>query len=309
MSALASMTAPSSNTEIPLDANNARIALVEACTAVDLDPAGATLIRLGSNGVFRLASAPVIVRVMRSVSQLPDAKREVQVARWLEQSAIPAVRVTGDPQPVVAGGRPVTFWVSVNDDEVFGGAGELGEALRRLHALAAPPMPLPVLDPFDRIAGRLAAATVLGDEERGFLQARLANLAGAYPHLDYALPAGVIHGDASVGNLLRDRDGIAVLSDLDGVATGAREWDLIQTAMYYERYGWHTRTEYEAFCGAYGHDVMTWNGYRTLADVKEMAMVSWLSQNASSDSPSEEELHRRIASIRTGRGRNQWRPF
>ncbi len=55
----------------------------------------------------------------------------------------------------------------------------------------------------------------------------------------------MIHGDASVGNVLRDRQGAPVLIDLEGFAIGPREWDLGLTAMYYDSFGWHTRQEYQ----------------------------------------------------------------
>jgi hypothetical protein len=53
---------------------------------------------------------------------------------------------------------------------------------------------------------------------------------------------------------VRDRRGTPVLIDLDGFAVGPREWDLMQTAMYYDSFGWHTREEYEDFARAYGYD-------------------------------------------------------
>src|SRR5689334_1502578 len=36
----------------------------------------------------------------------------------------------------------------------------------------------------------------------------------------------------------------AVLIDLDSVSIGPREWDLIQTALFADRLGWHTTEEY-----------------------------------------------------------------
>ena len=43
----------------------------------------------------------------------------------------------------------------------------------------------------------------------------------------------MIHGDASIGNVLRDRQGNPVVIDLDGFAIGPREWDVVLTAIYY----------------------------------------------------------------------------
>jgi hypothetical protein len=56
--------------------------------------------------------------------------------------------------------------------------------------------------------------------------------------------------------------------DLDNFATGPRKWDLIQTAIFYDRLGWHTREEYEAFTKVYGYDIMQWPGYPMLADIR-----------------------------------------
>ena len=56
--------------------------------------------------------------------------------------------------------------------------------------------------------------------------------------LEFILPQGVINGDASIGNVLRDRQGNPVVIDLDGFAIGPREWDVVLTAIYYDSFGW-----------------------------------------------------------------------
>ena len=88
----------------------------------------------------------------------------------------------------------------------------------------------------------------------------LARMRADYEGLEFALPPGVIHGDANVGNVLRDRHGNPVVIDLDGFAVGPREWDLALTAIYYDSFGWHTREEYEDFVRVYGFDIMGWPG-------------------------------------------------
>lgn len=303
------MTLPR-NAPSPLDTENAREALAEACARTGRDAADAELIRLGSNAVFRLRHEPVIVRVMRSADLFMVASREVRVARWLASAGIPAIQVTDGEQPILAAGRPVTFWISVSDAEEYGNPAELGALVRQLHALQPPAdIDLPRLDPFDRVRDRISAAVTLAPEDRDFMRQRVDTLEAAYAELRYALPGGHVHGDASVGNILRTRDGAAVLSDLDGFATGCREWDLVQTAMYFDRYGWHTERQYAEFVAAYGFDVLAWPGYSTLADIKETSMVAWLSQNATPGSKAEPELHRRLNSLRTGTGRRDWKPF
>jgi hypothetical protein len=99
-----------------------------------------------------------------------------------------------------------------------------------------------------------------------------------------------------------------VLSDLDSFCTGPREWDLALTALFYARFGWHTREEYDAFVRAYGYDVLQWNGFDVLADVRELLMVAWLAQNARADEVAD-ELSRRLDTMRNDGPRTEWRPF
>lgn len=56
------------------------------------------------------------------------------------------------------------------------------------------------------------------------MTAELARLRTEYARLDVALPQGAIHGDANIGNVLRDYHGNPVVIDLDDFATGPREW-------------------------------------------------------------------------------------
>ena len=104
-----------------------------------------------------------------------------------------------------------------------------------------------------------------------------------FPTLDFPLGVGVIHGDANVGNVLLDEHGQAVLIDLDSFSIGPREWDLIQTALFADRLGWHTEEEYRTFVEVYGYDITQWDGYETLADMREVAMTAWLSRKAADD--------------------------
>ncbi|MGI5214359.1 phosphotransferase enzyme family protein [Plantactinospora sp. CA-290183] len=294
----------------PLDHDKARAALAEACGAAGLDPAAAELIRLGDNAVFRLRGVPVIARVARSEKQLPGARRELLVSRWLAAENIPVVRPLDVPQPILAQGRVVVLWESASDSEAYGTTAELGVVLRALHTLTPPPgLSLPSLDPFARAWRRMDTLDAVSEDDRTLLRGRLVELEESYHALAFDLPIGVVHGDANVGNLIRDRDGHPLLADLDGFSHGPREWDLVLTALYYERYGWHSRTEYRDFIDAYGYDVMPADSYRTLADLRELLMVTWLAQNAPHDPRAMAELTKRITTLRTGSGHRNWQPF
>ncbi|MFD9485912.1 phosphotransferase family protein [Streptomyces sp. NPDC059991] len=286
----------------------------EACRQADLEPSGAELVRLGSNAVYRLAAVPVVVRIARDSDALGEMERVVRLARWLETERFPATRVRGVvEQPLVVAGRVVTFWESAQEREEYGTVGELADLLRRLHWLDEPEsLRLPYFDPFAKLSGSLRRLDGVGgvsDEDRGLLEERAGRLHKEYARLDFGLPFGMIHGDANVGNVLRRRDGSAVLIDLDGFALAPREWDLVLTAMYYERYGWHTREEYREFVYRYGFDLMNWPGYSVLADVRELMMVAWLGQQVATSTKSAGEFAHRVQSLRTGEGRQEWKPF
>ncbi|WP_198655252.1 aminoglycoside phosphotransferase family protein [Streptomyces geranii] len=285
--------------------------LREACATAQLDPDGAELLRLGSNAVYRLSTSPTIVRVARDPDVREEMERAVGVARWLEAEDLPATRVLADvSQPLVVGGRVVTFWESVQEHEEYATVGELADLLRRLHRLEEPEsLRLPYFDPFAKLSASLRQMNGVPEDDRRFLEKRTANLHKDYDRLDFVLPFGLIHGDASIGNVLRHRDGHAALIDLDSVSLAPREWDLIQTAMFYDRYGWHTKTEYTEFVHRYGFDLMNWPGYETLADLRELMMVAWLGHQVGASDRSAAEFARRVRSLRTGEGRDEWGPF
>jgi aminoglycoside phosphotransferase len=292
----------------PFDESSARTALEAACDAVHFEARGADLIRLGENGVFRLRAEYVVARVGRSAAKTPIAERQLAVARWLAANGIPAIRALDVAQPVIALGRVVTFWESADDEVRYGTTRDLGLILRRLHGLATPDaVDLPQLTPFETARARIAVVPV-ADADRRYLNDRCDDLEAAFDRLSFTPGDVVLHGDANVGNLILDRHGHALLSDLDSFCIGPREWDLVLTAMFYRRFCWHTREEYDAFVTAYGDDILEWDGFDVLADVRELLMVAWLAQNAR-DPGVAEELARRLDTMRNSGSRQNWRPF
>lgn len=209
---------------------------------------------------------------------------------------------------MVTDGRVVTFWEVLSSE--YATVVDLAALLRRLHALEPPSsLPLPVLRPLERTRRRIEVGP-FAPADKQFLMTRVDDLCARWGSIDYELPSGAIHGDASIGNIIRAQDGHPVLIDLDGFSMGPREWDLVLTALYYERLGWHTREEYQHFAEQYGFDVMAWPGYRVLCSMRELIMVGWLAQNIEGNSDVAAEVARRIGDLRAGReGRLGWKPF
>lgn len=283
--------------------------LHRACALANVEPNGIEMLRLGDHAVFRISGGRIVSRVGRSPDRLPSVTREVAIARWLATAEYPAARlVTEADQPVVVDGHPVTFWEGLADGDTYASTREMGELLRLLHELNPPEFPLPPLRPFDKVEQRLAVAVIPSDT-RAYLTALARDLASEYEGLQFALPPGHVHGDFNVGNVLRDSAGSPKVIDLDGFVTGPREWDLMQTAMYHDSFGWHTEAEYADFVDGYGFDVRQWSGYPVLRSVRELLMVTWLSQNAGTSPRAAEEVEKRVKTIRSGGSRRDWAPF
>lgn len=279
--------------------------LVDACAQAGLDPGGAEPIRLGENAIFRL-QGHVVVRIARP-GQLAAARREVQIARWLAQQNVPAVRVLATvSQPVESGGQAVTFWEELPAHR-HGTPAQVAEAIRRLHDLPVPAdVPLGVLDPFVRLAGRIDAATTLSDGDRAWLRQRQTTLEARYAELPEGLPQCVVHGDAWVGNVVATQDGQVVLLDLERCAVGPPEWDLVSTAIKHTSFAWITATDYQDFCRRYGHDVTDWPGFGLLRDIRELRMTCYLAQRAAEHPEAKAEAQLRVDCLRDRAGSRPW---
>lgn len=284
-------------------------ALTGACQQVGISPEGAELIRIGSNAVFRLGE--VIARVAPSADLLANAEKQITVARWLDSIDYPAMRALDVPQPVEAAGRVVTFWHSVAAETKFAPIADVATLIRRLHSITSvpPELVLPEIEPFGPPGSPLPEFPGLPVADAQFLQERISWARDTFRTLPYVLPRGVIHGDANVGNVLLDEERRPVLVDLDSFAVGPREWDLIQTALFYDRLGWHTEAEYRTFVDVYSFDLMTWSGYEDLADIREVAMTTWLSKKAGTSRDALREASKRIKVMKSGRDCRRWSPF
>lgn len=154
--------------------------LSAAARIAGLDVTGAELIRDGSNVMYRLPGG-VVARIGRPGSQ-DTAEREVLVSRWLTKSGLPVVQALADvPQPVVVGGRPVTWWGLLPAHRPATPA-ELGAVLRSFHELPAPEeLKLPEHDPFAHLDQRITDAPGLDDDDdRAWLRSHLSKLRQRY---------------------------------------------------------------------------------------------------------------------------------
>ncbi|MFE3451587.1 phosphotransferase enzyme family protein [Nonomuraea sp. NPDC059194] len=291
---------------------DAHEALIAACEHAGLDSRDARPMRLGENALYRLASAPVVVRIARSVDLLSDVRKEIAVARWLEAADFPSVRLLPEcPQAIVHEGRVVTFWLHVDSGDPPTGFLDLAVMLRELHSLPKPvELVLPLFDPLGRVESRLDGAASVSEKDLAFLRQRLKDLYAEYNALNFALPPGHIHGDAHKGNLLRRVDGRVIVLDFEVFAFGPREWDLSTgVGIPFKGFQWVGDDEYAKAVDAYGFDVTEWPGFHTLRRIREMTMTTWLMQNVDHSPDIRAEFDRRMASLRHDHLPRVWRAF
>lgn len=275
-------------------------ALDKACRWAGLDPSGAVMLRLGENVLYRLASAPVVVRIARGPEYRMDACKEISVASWLASQGIAGATVfeLGCVQPLDVDGFPVTFWSLLAGRSGDGeDSGALGKVLHTLHGLNRPSFDLPDVQPFARMAARLASAPI-PRADSDLLRERVVQLEDELALLRFQLPSVAVHGDAHVGNLMIV-DGAPVLIDFEAFAWGPAEWDLAKIAAECS-VGMVDRRHYDTFAAAYGHDITTWSGWPVLREIQRVKMVSWLAQNIEHSPRIHDEYAKRIETIRTG---------
>jgi aminoglycoside phosphotransferase (APT) family kinase protein len=286
----------------------AEAALQDTARRSGLDAGGARLIRLFATAVYHLPAADAVARIalVTSPESVERLDISVQVTRWLTGIGFPCVEPLAVQQPVTSHGCAVTFWRYLPQDGPEPVPADLGRLLRELHELGPPPVALPVHRPLVSVRRAIASSRALDEGERAWLGERCDQLVAAYGQLRFQLPAGMIHGDAYRGNLLRDGQRV-VRADWDAVSTGPREVDLIPT-LQATRFGLPD-DQRDAFVAAYGQDIRSWDGYPVLRDIRELSTLTALLRDGhAAAAAAQRELRVRLRSIRSG-DRHEWSAF
>lgn len=265
----------------------------------------ARLLALGENAVF--AAGDLVVKVARDAELLDRARRELDVAAWLAEAGVPAVRAA-EPDAVLVEGHPVTVWHRLPDPVRPAGARDVAELLRLVHALPTPPFALPRRELLGGVERWLRlAGDAIDPADAAFLRERRDGFAAAAAALTPHLPPGPIHGDALPRNVHIGPDG-PVLVDLETFSGDLREHDLVVMALSHDRYGLPDE-DYDAFTAGYGWDVRHWPGCSLLRGARETASCAWVAQHAPSNPKALAEFQRRVAALREGDETVRWYPF
>lgn len=269
-----------------------------------LGPAG-ELLALGENAVF--AVGDLVVKVGRDAELFDRARRELDVALWLAEADVPAVRAA-EPKPLTVDGHPVTVWHRLPAAVRPAEPRDLAGLLRRVHALPAPSFGLPRRELLGGVERWLRlAGDVIDPADVDYLRERRDGFAAAAAGLVPHLPPGPIHGDALPRNVHVGPGG-PVLVDLETFSADLREHDLVVLALSRDRYGLPDGA-YASFTAAYGWDVREWDGCAVLRGARETASCAWVAQHAPGNPRALAEFRRRVASLRDGDTTVRWYPF
>ena len=268
----------------------------------------ARLLALGENAVF--AAGDLVVKVGRDAELLDRARRELDIALWLAEAGVPAVRAA-EHRPLLVEGHPVTVWHRMPDAVRPAETRDLAELLRVVHALPTPPVGALELPPRELLGGVERWLRLAGDAiapaDAAYLRERRDGFAAAAAALTPHLPPGPIHGDALPRNVHVGPDG-PVLVDLETFSADLREHDLVVMALSRDRYGLPAEA-YDAFTESYGWDVRGWKGCSVLRGARETASCAWVAQHAPTNPKALAEFERRVASLRDGDESVRWYPF
>ncbi|MFE6093442.1 phosphotransferase enzyme family protein [Streptomyces massasporeus] len=265
----------------------------------------ARLLALGENAVF--AAGDLVVKVGRDAELLDRARRELDVAVWLAEAGVPAVRAA-EPKALLVDGHPVTVWHRLPDAVRPTEPRDLAELLRVVHATPPPPFALPTRDLLGGVERWLRlAGDAIDPADASYLRERRDGYADRAAALTPHLPPGPIHGDALPRNVHVGPDG-PVLVDLETVSADLREHDLVVMALSHDRYGMPDEA-YASFTETYGWDVRDWAGCGVLRGARETASCAWVAQHAPSNPKALAEFERRVRSLRDGDETVRWYPF
>lgn len=285
------------------------VALLSAiCTIAGLDARDAELIKFTNNAVFRLAHDPVVVRIAGSAAARNRIDKVVDVARWLADHSMPAVRLLpGVEQPLMVHGHAATLWQAIPAVGPSPTPADLAGILRQWHALPPPTPALPVWHPLDEIRQRLAEPEAISTADLGYLQQQCDAIEGELAVARYVLPSGPIHGDAFLGNLIPGRDG-PVICDFDSTSHGPREWDLTPIAVGRVRFDYGSDI-HGALASAYGFDVTTWDGFPVLRRLRELKLVTSVVPILGSYPSIRDQWQHRLETFRNGDTTAKWTTY
>jgi hypothetical protein len=284
-------------------------ALERIAAKIGADASDAQLLRLANNAVFALPAAGLVIRITLSHRLHDRARKNAALGAWFDDVDARTIRLakTQIPQPIEDGQLLATVWTYVPPHEPQPDGTDLGDALHAYHGLGLPPFPLPAWDPIGDARTRITDAERLSEEDRTFLLDWCDRLEPQLHEYAASTPTGLVHGDAHVGNLIRDASGVALLTDFDATCAGPPIVDLVPEPVNEECFG--QQGEHRKLAHAYGYDITLNPAWPLLRDARKLKMIAAAVPLLGVNERVVAEFKLRLNSVRTNAQHRLWTPF
>lgn len=268
-----------------------------------------TLLQLSNNAVFAIPSAGTVIRIIRSRALGPRAAKAAALGRWFGTVHAPTIALepAAAEQPLEVDSLAATIWVYLPPTPPKPDVTDLGRCLREFHKIGLPPFDLPTWDPVGDTRTRIADAEALDDEDQQFLLDWCDRIQPELEELNRRQQPTLVHGDAHVGNLLREPGGRIVLCDFDATCAGPWQFDLVAVPVGEARFG--RPGVHAQLAAAYGYDVTTDPHWPILRQARELKMVVGALPRMATSDAIQREFKIRINSIRMEDRTARWTPF
>jgi phosphotransferase family enzyme len=272
-------------------------ALAAACAEAGIAPDGARLLRMHSNTVFYLPASNAVARINTGLDGPSRVAASLAATGWLAGRGFATVRPKVN-RPVVHGVVVVSFWEYEETVKAGRSPTALAALVRELHSFRDAPlglssMPNPVLGTAQALQEHPGA---FDGDDREWLAGEISACEQRWDAMRFALPAGLIHGDAHPNNLLYTRRGV-LLGDWDHVSYGPREWDLVQAVYFHRRFP-APGDDLDAAARSYGWDLRSWPGVDDLVGIREVSGLGSYIRTAAAKPFARAELAYRIRTLR-----------
>ncbi|MCF0093109.1 hypothetical protein B0E54_01935 [Micromonospora sp. MH99] len=282
-------------------------AMRDIAAALDQSAHDAHLLRFTNNAVFALPTAGIVIRIARTHQLRDRATKVIRLARWFADIDAPTIRLAHVEQPIDVGDLVASVWQYIAPRTPAATVEDLGTVLRDFHALGVPPFPVPKWNPIGDARQRLSDAEGLSEPDRDFLATWCDLLEPRAAVLNEGGPQALVHGDAHVGNLLREPSGRVVMCDFDSTSVGPWQIDLAAVAVAELRFG--TNGRHLSMATAYGFDVTRDPLWEILREVRELKMIAAVMPYLATSPQVAAEFTNRLNSISHGDSTARWIPF
>lgn len=272
------------------------------------------LVRIGENVVLRDTANKLVFRVYRRGTTAEEIHIELRTIKCLlaqGQDAPILAEISTDTTPLIVEGRFVTVWKHIPHLNKTVDFLKFGQLVRSTHKnLRQCTSGIPEWDPLKKINQRLALLKYqqkISTGEHKELTHISTQANKEIGNIKKHLEKQTIHGDCHQGNVITTSDGELIMLDFEQVAKGPIEWDLLPTAIAYERFNL-SYEDYRQFVSGYGFDVRSSKFYPTLKRLRELSMTTWIAQNRNVDKKTNKETTKRIESV-INNDQKKWEAF